>query len=165
MLWLNDLVNAALVPSSGKLGREPGAHHRHRHPVGDEARRHHEDVGVVVFLDKAGDLGVPREARADALVVVQAERHPVAGAAEGDPGVHFPLLDGVRQGMGIVRIVAAVRAVRSEIDDFIAFAQQIGDQPGLVVHACVVAADSDSFHGKTKIRIFFISAKSRIFEK
>ena len=96
------------MTSSLEFGFKVSLQQRHGFVVGDEAGGQHDDVGVVVLPDQAGDLGNPRKARANPLVLVQGEGHALARAAESHPLGEFAALDGPGQRMGVVGVIDAL---------------------------------------------------------
>ena len=114
-----------------------------------------------MLLHQSGYGGVPGKAGADARVVVERDGHAVARAADRDSAVHFPGRHRICERMGEIRVVAAIGAVGAEIDHIVSLSEEVTDQPGLVVEAGVVAADS-YFHnniGLIHINLYSLSAR------
>ena len=89
-----NLVDAFLMSPSFESGRKPGIGHSDNFFERGESRRHHEDVGIVVLLDKSGDVRVPGQSCAYALMLVQGNGHTVPRSAHGDAFVHLPAFHG-----------------------------------------------------------------------
>ena len=130
------------MASARKLGGKPGAYYAYGHLVGDEPGGKHQHVGIVMLFYQFSYGRVPGKSGTYALVMVQGHCHSIAGAADGNAKIAFSLLHGFAEGMGEIRIIATVGTVGAEIHDVIALAQQIRNQLGLVLHACVVAANT-----------------------
>ena len=105
-----NLVDAALVAPSLKIGGEKLVEDLAGHVVVDEAARQDKHVGVVVLADEMCYLGHPAQASADALVLVERHGDALARSADADAGVDLAALHPLGQGVAEVGIVAAFLA-------------------------------------------------------
>ena len=105
-----NLVDAALVAPSLKIGGEKLVEDLAGHVVVDEAARQDKHVGVVVLADEMCNLGYPAQASADALVLVERHGDALARSADADAGVDLAALHPLGQGVAEVGIVAAFLA-------------------------------------------------------
>lgn len=107
--------------------------------------RQNDDVGVVVFFDKFGDLLAPHQTGADALMLVERDGHSFARTAEGDAALEFALFDRFGQRMREIRVVHRFGRVGAEVVDIVPLGSQITDQELLHFIARMVAGDSYFF--------------------
>ena len=135
----------AAVASALEGGVEEGVDDDVGFPLGYETGREHEDVGVVVLLGQGGDLGLPAEGGAYALMLVEGHRDSVAGAAHGDAERAVALLYRNGAWMRVVGIIARLRGVSAEINCLVAARTHHIHEMLLEFVAGVVACECD-FH-------------------
>ena len=107
------------MTSALKRGGEELFQNAGGHMVGNETTGHHQDVGIVVLTAQFGNLCIPAEGSANALVLVERHGNAVSAAADGDAWIAFTSLYGLCQGVGKVGVVAAFGSVRAEVFLFI----------------------------------------------
>ena len=110
-LFAGDVVDALLMTSAGKLGVEELVKALAANVLGDEASGEDNDVGVVVLADEVGNLGLPDEAGADLLVLVERHADAFARAAHGYAGIDFAPLDAFGQSVAVGGVVAGLLGV------------------------------------------------------
>ena len=110
-----DFVNATLMTPTFEIGLEERTHDIQCFRCGDESGREREYVRVVMLTCELSQLGVPAECGTDALVLVGSHRDTVTGGADDDTELELALLDSVSEGVSVIRIVATLGAVASEI--------------------------------------------------
>ena len=81
-----------------------------------------------MFLNQFGDLFAPNQTGADALMLVERDRHSLSRAAEGDGAFEFALLDRFGQRVGEIRIIDRFGRVGAEIVHVVSLGAQIADQ-------------------------------------
>lgn len=120
LLLYGYLFDAALVTSTLEGRGKEFLHNVIGFVVGDKAAGHHEHIGIVVLAGQFGDVRVPAEGGADALVFVQGHGDAVAATADGDTGVALACLNSFSQGVSEVGVVATLWGVGAKILEFIA---------------------------------------------
>lgn len=114
--------------------------------VVDEAAGQHDDVGIVVLADEAGDVLVPYQSSPHALVLVEGDGHALAAAADGDAGIDLAALDALCQGVGEVGIVYTLVAEGAVVLAGVAALLEIGEYKLFERIARVVAGQSDCLY-------------------
>jgi len=81
----------------------------------DKAGGYANYVGVVVAAGQYGQLGVPADGGADALVLVGGYGNPIGAAANQNAKVKFAAFNGQGHGVGKVGVIAGGGGISSEI--------------------------------------------------
>ena len=119
---------------------------------------------LVVAADERRDFGLPGQAGADALMLVEGHRHPFARAAEGDAAFEFAVFDRLGQRMREVGIVDAVGRMRAEIEHLVTHGVEVTYQKFFHFIACVVAGNTYFIHRILvlyRIRFLFYKYKEK----
>lgn len=109
----------------------------------DEAGREHQHIGIVVLTGQTGQLDIPAQRRAYALMLVERHADAIARAAQSDAGIYATGLDSLGTRMGEVGIVAALGAVGAEIDILHTLRLEIALDDTLHFISGMVAAQAD----------------------
>ena len=115
-------LDALLVTTSGELRCKELVKALAASLLVDETAREDDDIGVVVLADEVSDFGLPDEAGADALMLVERHRDAFARAAHCDAGIDLATLNSLCQSMAKSRVVARFfgqRAVVLELHTFL----------------------------------------------
>src|SRR5690349_15933845 len=102
---------------------------------------------MVMFSGAAGGDLVVDQRGADAVDLVRGDRHPDAAAFEKDGDLGVAPSDRAGSGSGEINVVAAGRAVATEILDLMTGALEHGQQLFLGVVPAMIGGDGD-FHPK-----------------
>lgn len=108
-------LDALLVAASGKLRCKELVKALTTGLLVNEAAWEDDDIGIVVLADEVGNFGLPDEAGADALVLVERHRDTFARAAHCDAGIDLAALNSLGQSMAKSRVVARLFGQRTVV--------------------------------------------------
>src|SRR5438552_8023071 len=132
------------MPAAFELGLQPDLDHAVEQFAAQQIRGQAQDVGVVVAAAHLRRDAVVARGGAHAGHLIGGDAHADAGAVDEDAAVHASFAHGLADGEGVVGVIDAVAALRSQVEDLMSQALQQGDDAAFDFEAAVVAADGDS---------------------